>query len=386
MRTLRIVILTAVIVAGFLLFTSKVNFGLRRVFEPVASNGPLWSGPSSVRGAGLLTDEQNNIEIYKMGRQSTVYITSTVYRRNFFFDVMPVRDLGSGFIINANGEILTNHHVISGSREVEVTLPDQTKYKADVLVRDAQDDLALIRIRPKKDLPVLRLGDSDKLQVGQKVLAIGNPFGLELTLTTGVISALGRPVQGGQGQPLLEGMVQTDAAINSGNSGGPLLDSSGNVIGINTAILGGNGGGSIGIGFALPINRAKAMLEDYRAGKSFRKARLGVSVLYIAGDWAEAIDLPSQGGLLIQEVVRGSAADQAGLRGARELVVIGNAQVGVGGDLITAVEGKPVDRQDALSRVLASKRAGDALNLTIYRNRRTMNVKVTLDAAPEERF
>jgi S1-C subfamily serine protease len=374
-------ILATLIVGGFLLFTSRANFGLRHLLQPVSGNVPLWSGPSAVRSAGLQPDELNNIEIYKMARPAAVYITSTVYQRNFFFELTPVRDLGSGFLINGDGEILTNHHVISGSREVEVTLPDQTKYRADVLVRDPQDDLALIRIKPKKNVTFLHLGDSEKLQVGQKVLAIGNPFGLASTLTTGVISALGRPVQGESG-PLLEGMIQTDAAINGGNSGGPLLDSSGNVIGINTAILGST---NIGIGFALPINRAKAMLEDYRAGKSFRRARLGVRVAYVAGDLAEALDLPSRGGLLIQVVTRGSAADTAGLRGAREAVIIGNAQIGIGGDLIMAIDGKPVDSEDALSNVLSGKRAGDPLELTIYRSGRTMRVRVTLDAAPDDR-
>jgi len=383
MRYLRILLLSVVIAGGFLLFTSRSNFGIRNLLQPVSSNSPLWSGPSSVRSAGLTPDEQNNIDIYKMGRQATVYITSTVYQRTWYYELTPIRDLGSGFIINANGEILTNHHVISGSREVEVTLPDQTKYRADVLVRDQQDDLALIRIRPKKDLPFLHLGDSEKLQVGQKVLAIGNPFGYELTLTTGVVSALGRKVQGGPREPVLEGMIQTDAAINSGNSGGPLLDSSGNVIGINTAILGGEGRGNIGIGFALPISRAKTMLDDYRAGRSFRPARLGITVMYVAGDWAEALDLPRQGGLLIQDIGEGSAAQAGGLRGARQLEVIGNAQVGVGGDLITAVEGNPVDSQDSLSRVLAKKRAGDMLKLTVYRNGRLMDLNVKLGEAPE---
>jgi S1-C subfamily serine protease len=374
-------LLSAVIAGGFVLFTSKSNFGLRRIIQPVSGNSPLWSGPATVRSAGLQPDELNNIDVYKSAKPATVYITSTVYQRNFFFELTPVRDLGSGFLINGDGEILTNHHVISGSRDVEVTLPDQTKYRADILVRDAQDDLALIRVKPKKAITYLRLGDSDHLQVGQKVLAIGNPFGLESTLTTGVISALGRPVQGEQG-PLLEGMIQTDAAINGGNSGGPLLDSSGNVIGINTAILGRT---NIGIGFALPFNRAKAMLDDYRAGKSFRRARLGVGVVYVAGDLAEALNLPARGGLLIQQVSRGSAAEAAGLRGATQGVIIGNVEVGIGGDLIMAIDGKPVEGQDSLSNSLSRKRAGDSMELTVFRNGRTVKVKVNLDAAPEDR-
>jgi S1-C subfamily serine protease len=335
--------------------------------------------------AGLGADELNNIDIYKAARDSVVYVTSTVYRRTFFFDVVPQKDLGSGFLINAEGQILTNYHVISGSSQVEVTLPDQTRHKAEILVRDQTDDLALIRIDPKRKLPHLNLGDSDHLQVGQKVLAIGNPFGLSGTLTTGVVSSLGRDIQGENNQTL-EGMIQTDAAINSGNSGGPLLDSQGNVIGINTAIYGPNGG-NVGIGFAIPINRVKTMLDDYRAGRSFGRPRLGISTVYIpGGDLATSLKLPSSGGLLIQEVARGSAAEAAGLRGAREVVAIGNQQLGVGGDLITALDGKPVSEPDAVTRTISRKHPGDQLDVTIYRGGRTAVVKVKLGEAPEEPF
>ena len=380
----RIFLVTALLVGGFVLLTTRGNWSFQQVRDRLPGAGRLWSEPDSVRGAGLTSDEVNNIEIYKNARQATVYITSTVYQRNWFMEVYPVRDLGSGFIINSDGRILTNYHVISGSSQVEVTLPDQTKYKADVLVRDRQDDLALIKINPRSKLPYLNLGDSDKLQVGQKVLAIGNPFGLELTLTTGIVSSLGRTIQGSnQNEQTLEGMIQTDAAINSGNSGGPLLDSSGNVIGINTAIYGPNGG-NIGIGFAMPINRAKAMLEDYQAGKSFRRARLGVTVVYVAGDLAEALELPREGGLLVQDVANGSAAASAGVRPARQLVLIGNARVGVGGDFIVAVDGQPVRREDAISRALSRKRAGDILELQVYRGGRTVEVKVKLGEAPDQ--
>jgi S1-C subfamily serine protease len=378
----RILLITTALIAGFVLLTARSRFDFGRLLQPVArAGGRLWSGPTVAHTAGLTADELNNIEIYKGSREATVYITSTVYRRNIFWEVSPVRDLGSGFIIDETGRILTNHHVISGSNQVEVTLPDQTKYKAEVLVRDRADDLALIKINPKKRLPFLKLGDSDKLLVGQKVLAIGNPFGLELTLTTGVVSSLQRIIQGGENEQPMEGMIQTDAAINSGNSGGPLLDSQGNVIGINTAIYGPNGG-NIGIGFAMPINRAKAMLDDFQAGR--RRARLGVTVVYIAGDLSEALDLPRDGGLLVQEVAPGSPASEAGIRGYRQVVIIGNQQVGIGGDLIVAIDGKAVDRQDAISRALSHKRAGDTLEVTVFRNGRRVNLKVRLGAAADD--
>ncbi len=375
----RTLVIAAMLVIGFVYITAKPDSFLRRSFH---SNEPLWSAPQVAHSAGLNPDELNNIEIYKNCKDSVVYITSTVYQRTFFF-VQQGQALGSGFIINPEGQILTNFHVISGSSDVEVTLPDQTTYKAKILVKDRQDDLALIKIEPRKKLPHLNLGDSDRIQVGQKVLAIGQPFGLKGTLTVGVVSAIGvGPIQGDNGVPL-EDMIQTDAAINSGNSGGPLLDSQGNVIGIDTAIYG-PGGGNIGIGFVTPINRAKMMLDGFKAGKSFGRARLGVTTVFIAGDFAEALKLPSSGGLLIQTVTRGSAADEAGLRGARDEVRVGNARLGVGGDLITAIDGKQITENDAVTRALSRKRPGDILELTIYRNGRSLNVKVKLGEAPDE--
>lgn len=373
---LRTLILAAAIVGGFVYF-ARPQSPLR---QHTSSSGPLWTGPSVTRGAGLGADELNNIDIYKMASPSVAYITSTVYRQTFFYGVQAAKDLGSGFIINANGEILTNFHVISGSQQVEVTLPDQSKYKATVLVRDRVNDLALIKIEPKKKLTYLNLGDSDHLQVGQKVLAIGNPFGFDGTLTTGVVSTLGRTIEA-ENNHRMEGMIQTDAAINSGNSGGPLLDSQGNVIGINTAIYG-PGGGSVGIGFALPINRAKTLLDDFRAGR--KPARLGISTVFVAGDVAQALELPTAGGLLVQEVTAGSSAETAGLHGARRLVVIGNQEVGIGGDFITAVDGKKVSEVDAVTRALAKKHSGDVLDLTIFRGGRSVDIKVKLTEGSED--
>jgi S1-C subfamily serine protease len=371
---LRIFVITALLVSGFLLVTTKTDWGQRRILNPVSSATPLWSGPSSTHAIGLSSDETNNIDIYKSSHLATVNITSTVYRRTIFWEIYPSKDQGSGFLISSDGKILTNNHVVANERQLEVTLTDQSRYKAQLLSRDEANDLALLQITPRGKLPALHLGDSDALQVGQKVLAIGNPFGLEGTLTTGIVSSLGRSIRG-ENERTLEGLIQTDAAINPGNSGGPLLDSAGNVVGINTAILGPNGG-NIGIGFAMPINRAKLMLDDFQAGR--KRPKLGVSVVPIAGDYADALSLPTQGGLLIQEVDPDSPAAHAGLRGGRQEVQIGNAQVSVGGDLIMSIDGKPVDRDDAISRALARKRSGDPLELTIFRNGKTINVKVRL--------
>jgi S1-C subfamily serine protease len=373
----RVLYITALFVSGFLVVTSRTNWGQRKIIQPISQATRYWSGPDVARSAGLSSDELNNIDIYKSAHLATVNITSTVYRRTIFLEIYPSKDQGSGFLISGDGKILTNNHVVANEHQLEVTLSDQSKYKANLLSRDESNDLALLQISPRKKLPWLRLGDSEGLQVGQKVLAIGNPFGLDGTLTTGVVSALARDIRG-ENDRKLEGLIQTDAAINFGNSGGPLLDSAGDVIGINTAILGPNGG-SIGIGFAMPINRAKLMLDDLQAGR--KRPRLGVSVVAVAGDYADALSLPTQGGLLITEVERGSAADRAGLHGGRQTVQIGNAQLNVGGDLIMSIDGQPVDRGDAISRALSRKHTGDSVELTIFRNGRTMNIRVKLDEA-----
>ncbi|MCU0246853.1 MAG: trypsin-like peptidase domain-containing protein [Bryobacter sp.] len=382
----RFVVLAGLLVAGFVLFTSPAKWNpLRRVqagwMRPVSmTGGPLFAEPEKARAAGLSNDEQNNIEIYKLAHMATVNITSTVYQRGWFREMYPSKNSGSGFLINDKGYILTNNHVVSGSAQLTVTLADKRQFTATMLDRDPANDLALIKIEPKGKLSTLRLGESDNLQVGQKVLAIGNPFGLEGTLTTGIISSLGREISDENGRTL-EGMIQTDAAINPGNSGGPLIDSQGNVIGINTAIYG--PGGNIGLGFAMPINRAKTMLEDYGAGRKYAPPRLGVQVVHIVGDLAVALDLPREGGLLIQDVIRGSAAEAAGLRGPTKRVIVGNYELLIGGDLILEIDGKRVDRADAISRAMSRKRAGDKLELTLFRGGRTLTQTVTLGAAPE---
>jgi S1-C subfamily serine protease len=309
-------------------------------------------------------------------------VTSIVYVENWFLQLYPSKGTGSGFLINGDGEILTNNHVLQGrGTQLTVKLADMKEYKAKVLGVDANSDLALIKIDAGRKLPTLHLGDSESLVVGQKVLAIGNPFGFEGTLTTGIVSSLGRNIQTEE-QRTLRGMIQTDAAINPGNSGGPLLDSHGNVIGINTAIYGQQG--NIGIGFAMPINRAKAMLDEFQKSGHISRPTLGLTEVWVTGDLAEMLRLPSSGGLLIQQVEPGSPAEEAGLRGPEQMVVVGNYRLGVGGDLIVAVEGHPVNSKDALQHALNDKRGGDILNLTIYRNGRNAVVHVKLGEAPQQ--
>jgi len=382
MKALRPLLGAAILVAGFLYVTSGPPWDIGRGLRSRGA-GPLWSEPASAATA-YTPDEQNNIDIYKSARDATVNITSKVYQQDWIFGAYPAEGAGSGFIIKQSGEILTDSHVVKGAREVTVTLTDKKVYRAHVLGLDARSDLALLKIDAERKLPTLPLGSSDALVVGQKVLAIGNPFGqFGGTLTTGVVSSLDRSIQTEEGGRM-EGMIQTDAAINPGNSGGPLLDSHCAVIGINTAIYGPQG--NIGIGFALPIGRAKAMLEEFeRSGNISRPAPIGVRVLLVDGDLAEQLNLPREGGLLIQQVETGSAADEAGLHGPTRLVTVDwTYQIGIGGDLIMAVEGQPVTSNDALQRALSRKRGGDILALTVYRGGRKVDVKVKLGEAPRQ--
>jgi len=382
----RILLLVIFLTVSFWYATSKANWRVARLLHPIGDTGRMWSEPIETRAAGYSSDENNNIEIYKTAHQATVNITSIVYTEDFFFRVYPSEGSGSGFLINADGQILTNRHVVRGSNKLTVTLADHKQYAARVLGMDSQNDLALIQISASRKLPFLRLGSAENLQVGQKVLAIGNPFGLQGTLTTGVVSSLGRSLRSENGT--LENMIQTDAAINPGNSGGPLLDSKGDVIGINTAIYGAQTadgqGGSIGIGFAMPITRAKAMLEDFRTRGFVSRPFLGIEALPVRGDLAEELGYNAAGGLLIQRVQRGSAAEQAGLHGPTRVVYVGNYQLGIGGDLIVAIDDRPVGSDDTIQKVLAMKHAGDIMRLTILRNGNTQTIPVKLGAAPPE--
>ncbi len=370
---IRSILIAILLVGAFVYFTSDTPWSPVSLLQPAKR----WASPEPAKSASLTPEENVNISIYRGASPATVFITSIVYQRDWFYQMWPVRESGSGFVISDDGRIVTNNHVVSGrAPSIEVIFEDGTRYKAHILQRDARNDLAVVKIEPRKKLPVLRLGDSDGLQVGQKVLAIGNPFGLAGTLTSGLISSLGRTLTDETGNRI-EDMIQTDAAINPGNSGGPLLNSNGDVIGINTAIYG--PGGNIGIGFAVPINRAKIMLtNDTRQGVRTSRPVLGVQTVFIPGEVADQFGLPARPGLLIQEVEPGSAADRGGLRGGTREVVVGNSSIIIGGDFIVAVDGQPVTTSTLLSRVIQRKKAGEGLQLTVFRGRRTTDVNVTL--------
>src|SRR6202040_3393668 len=250
---------------------------------------------------------------------------------------------GSGFVIDKDGHILTNYHVIADARQVEVTMHNRKKYKATVVGTDAPHDLAVIQIKAPDLVPAV-LGDSRNLSVGQKVYAIGNPFGLAGTMTRGIISSI-RSIRSSDGAPI-EDAIQTDAAINPGNSGGPLLNSRGEVIGINTMILS-NSDQNAGIGFAIPINTAKAVLSDLTHYGEVRRPSLGIQSYAIGPDLASQMGLAADSGVLIQKVIPGGAADRAGLAGGKEQAWGGNQPVMLGGDLIVAIDGQQItDPQD----------------------------------------
>ncbi len=365
----RPVALAAALLVAIICWTPRPDFSGR--VSPMVLDEPFWTEADST-----LTDEEfSNIEIYRRASPATVHITSTVLQRNWFLEVYPSESSGSGFLVDAEGRILTNYHVIQGSAELEVTPLTEgggaTRYKAVVLATDPANDLALIQIKPEEPLPFLTLGDSDAVQVGQKVLAIGNPFGLQGTLTTGVVSSTGRSIQNRSG--ILKDLIQTDAAINPGNSGGPLLDSSGNVIGVNTAIY---ASGNIGIGFAMPISRATALLRFVKGGAEPAQD-LGIEGLFLSQWWLRALRLPSTGYLVIN-VRAGSAAESAGLRGADREARVGNYRVPWGGDYIIAVDGAAISDSNKLSEALALKLAGDTVLLTVIRQGEELQLTVKL--------
>lgn len=328
----------------------------------------------------LDADEQNNIEVYHKAIPSVVNITSKTMAYDFFYGPVPEEGQGSGFIIDKEGHILTNFHVVGNATQVEVTLHNKKTYKAEVIGRDRGHDLAVIKIDAPGVVPAV-LGDSKNLQVGQKTFAIGNPFGLAGTMTRGIISSL-RPIRSPEGS-YIEEAIQTDAAINPGNSGGPLLNSHGEVIGINSLIATGGSNQSAGIGFAIPINVAKAVLNDLITLGTVRRPTLGITTLPIGPELAQEMGLPADYGVLIVRALPGGAADQAGLRGGNQRAYLGNTPIMIGGDLIIAIDGDSIGDQQDLANAMNKHRAGDTVTVTIYRSKRKMDVRVVLGEARE---
>src|SRR5262244_4132186 len=333
------------------------------------------------RDAALSNDEVLNVRIYRQTAPAVANVLTKATEYDFWMDPVPVEGAGSGFVIDNKGYVLTNFHVVQGAQSIEVVLGDQSRYTAKFIGADQRNDVALLKVEPKgKPLLALPLGDSAALQVGQKVLAIGNPFGFQSTLTTGVVSALGRTVQTSQ-TTFIDEAIQTDAAINRGNSGGPLINTHGEVIGINSAIYTPTGT-TAGIGFAIPINTAKRIAHDLITDGRVHQAYLGVDTLIVGGGLGEALDLPVQEGLLVQTVPRGGPAAQAGVHGGDRIAQIGMRRFYVGGDVIVAIDGQKVATQLDVNLVLNRKRPGDQVNVTVYRGGKKIDIPVKLGERP----
>jgi len=383
MKTLRPILIAVLLAVGFFWITTYHR--ARPDGAGTAASAP--ATPMNIETteaagpAALDPEEQNNIAVYKKGLPSVVNIISTVVSYDFFYGAVPAQGQGSGFVLDKQGHILTNYHVVEGAKQIEVTLANRRKYPAKVVGSDRSHDLAVIQIAAPDLVPVT-LGDSSHLVVGQKVFAIGNPFGLTGTMTRGIVSSI-RSVRTPEGA-FIDEAIQTDAAINPGNSGGPLLDSRGDVIGINTMIMGSAAQNS-GIGFAIPINTAKAVLNDLVTLGRVRRPALGIRTLAIGPDLAKQMGLPANSGVLIVQVVPGGAAEKAGLRGGNQRAYIGNIPILVGGDLIVAIDGKEIQDTTDISRVMNQHRAGDKVSVTIYRGQQKMDVPVVLGELPEDR-
>jgi putative serine protease PepD len=373
-------ILVIALVSG--LFAAVAVALIDRIADRLQPSGSAFTenAPAGITDPTTASDEQNNIEIYRTLSPGVVNIHSTSYARDFFGFVEPQEGSGSGSILDQEGNILTNYHVVERAQKLSVSFGGQKVYTARVIGGDPDTDLAVIRLieKPREALTVVPLGDSDRLSVGQKVLAIGNPFGLDRTLTTGVISGLQRPIRARNGRPI-EGAIQTDASINPGNSGGPLLDSHGRMIGINSQILSPSGA-SAGVGFAVPVNIAKRIVPQLVKSGVVNRPKLGINTRDVQALRSQ-VELPVSEGAIIWQLADGGAADNAGLRG---LTQNENGDVELG-DIIVGIAGEKVANTDDLYRILDKHQVGETVTVDIVRNGKKMSVPVRLQGAADAR-
>jgi S1-C subfamily serine protease len=354
---------------------------------PVVTSVP---GAVVDEGAAVLALQSRIIAVYKALSPSVVNITNRSYAYSMFGQAIPQEGSGSGFIYDTEGHIITNYHVIENAEELLVTISTGKVYTAEVVGADSLNDLAVIHIDAGADLPApVMLGNSSTLDVGQFVLAIGNPFGLEQTLTTGVISALGRVIQSEAG--FIGEAIQTDAAINPGNSGGPLLDLDGRVVGVNSQIVSPSGA-SAGIGFAVSANTVRRVVVELIARGYYPHPWVGmdnmVALTPSIVDWFRkaGMDIPVDAGLMVLEVTRGGPADVAGIQGGTRMVRMGRYQVPVGGDIITAIDGQPVADLETWTIYLETQKAiGDTVQITILRDGQEQVIPVVLEEQPTSR-
>jgi S1-C subfamily serine protease len=327
----------------------------------------------------VATDEKNNQEVYRALNSGVVNITSTVILRDWFFEPYPKQGACSGSIIDKDGHILTNNHCVQGAQKLVVTLANKNDYQAKVLDVDPDNDLAVIKINaPASDLTIVPLGNSKDVFVGQKVLAIGNPFGFDRTLTTGIVSGLSRPIHSESSDRLIDGVIQTDAAINPGNSGGPLLNSRGQMIGINTMIISPSGG-SVGIGFAVPVDTAKRVINDILQYGRVRKPKLGINPFQVTANVARYLNLPVKEGVLVIGLVPGGPAARGGVHGPTGEIELNNGEAfPIGGDIIVGIDGQSIKSRDDLDRVINAKNIGDKIQLEVMRGSRKLSLTVEL--------
>jgi S1-C subfamily serine protease len=377
-------LVTAVFAASAVLFYDRV--GSKLVSELAgAKSGEQPRATTAVAGItdpSVATDEKNNFEVYRAMSPGVVNITSKTLVRDFF-SVYPREGTGSGSIIDTDGHILTNFHVIQGAQQLDVALANDHHYRATVVGADPDNDLAVIKITaPKESLKPIPLGTSKELFVGQKVLAIGNPFGLDRTLTAGIVSGLSRPLRSESTGRLIEGVIQTDASINPGNSGGPLLDSHGRMIGINTMIYSPSGG-SVGIGFAVPVETAKTVIPDLIANGRVMRPKLGILPFEVTARLADALGMPVKEGVMVVGVVEGGPADLAGIRGGNQPAQVGDNVIYLGGDVITSIGGQAIKNSDDLDKILREKKIGEKVQVEAWRNSKKMTFTVQLTEPPK---
>ena len=335
---------------------------------------------SEPRTVVVSSDEMIHMEVFDRVHPAVVNIATTTLSMSFWLEIIPRQGQGSGFIIDREGYILTNNHVVAKAQKITVTMADGNKISATLIGRDPTSDLAVIRIPSTYVNSVVALADSDTVRVGQKAIAIGNPFGLSHTLTTGIVSALKRGIRTQDGNQI-DDLIQTDAAINPGNSGGPLLNSSGEVIGINTAIYSLSGGYQ-GIGFAIPINLARGVATQLITSGRVARPWLGISGISITPVLSEGLGLDVREGVLVVDVVRGSPAHQAKLRGGHNEVIIGGRRLLLGGDIITSIGERGTADMKDLIRIVGKMKVGQTVTLHILRDKRSMDLDVLLAERP----
>ena len=329
---------------------------------------------------GFDSEEIENINVYDHCNEAVVNITTEVVGYNWFLEPVPQKGLsGSGSIIDSRGYILTNNHVVEDAYKVNVTLADGTLHEGEVIGTDPENDLAVVKIDPgTMNLTTIRFGESQRLKVGQKVLAIGNPFAFERTLTTGIISGLGRPLKNDKGI-VIRDLIQTDASINPGNSGGPLLNTRGELIGVNTMIYSPSGG-SVGIGFAVPVDTAKRVVPDLIQFGYVQRGWIDIEPVQLFPSLVRYAGLPVSRGILVSRVKRGGNAEAAGIRGGsnEKAVRTGNTVIYLGGDIIIGINDETISSLSDLYAALERTHPGDIVTVTVLRGRRKLSMAVTL--------